>query len=306
MSAASPSGQVPGPADRGRLSADPPLLAADTLTAWDRLIGMVEGRPSLDPDARARRHSVRDTLAVLGEWPESRSLARLRADAASGHLAVPSRDEIDARVCRAHATASLTELIDAVRRNRDSLAAWFDSTAFPHEAHALVGGPLGVVPLGTLAGATGFQVAVAAADLGLSADDDLAQIGLASLLDSAGAVMMAHIDGPDELALTVRTPGLALTVNASADGWRLNSGGDGAGPTLSGAAATVIDIAAGRQAAPMAYARGQIRAQDLPGLLRVAKALAAAADLPGGDGLRAAISAYERVGGWLGRLPGRR
>lgn len=296
----------PGPADRGRLTQDPTGLTQDTVLAWDVLLARLTQDPPLDPDATARKHSVRDTLAVLGEWPESRSLDDLRADAAAGRLDIPSRDDLDLAVCRAHATASLDELIGAIERNRDSIAAWILEPTCADEAHLLVGGALGVVPLGTLVGATGFQVAVAAADLRLAPDTDLARLGVTALLDSAGAVMSAQLNGDDVLGLTVRSPEATLTVQASSSGWLLDPAVDTEGPTLSGAAAVIIDVAAGRQAAPTAYARGQIRAQDLGGLLRVAQALAAAANLPGGDGLRAAIAAYDRLGGWLRRLPGRR
>ena len=55
----------------------------------------------------------------------------------------------------------------------------------------------------------------------------------------------------------------------------------------------LLDVAASRVSAPAAYARGELRAEDLTGLLSVAQVLARSPGLPGTDGLQAALQAYE-------------
>ncbi|MGA0066391.1 MAG: hypothetical protein ACO3J3_04975, partial [Candidatus Nanopelagicales bacterium] len=72
---------------------------------------------------------------------------------------------------------------------------------------------------------------------------------------------------------------------------------DPEGPALMCDAGLLLDIASGRASAPAAYARGDLKAEDLTGLLAVAQALSRAPGLPGTDGLRAALSAYESSAG---------
>jgi hypothetical protein len=86
---------------------------------------------------------------------------------------------------------------------------------------------------------------------------------------------------------------VSIGTGARGGDWRTIPVTASEGPTLTCDAGLLLDIASGRASAPAAYARGDIRAQDLQGLLAVAQVLARSPGLPGTDGLRAGLQAYE-------------
>jgi hypothetical protein len=181
----------------------------------------------------------------------------------------------------------------SLQRARDEVATWAASPDVSREALLPVAGPLGVVPLGTLVAATAYQCAVAARDLapaGVHATPALLGRGLAALIDTVGAVASQQ---QATLSLTALTPQMSIGTGARGGDWRTIPVTSPEGPTLTCDAGLLLDIAAGRASAPAAYARGDIRAQDLQGLLAVAQVLARSPGLPGTDGLRAGLQAYE-------------
>lgn len=294
--------QRPEPADRGRVGADALGTLADTLAAWDLFLGALDAVDMSAPTRKGGR-SVAHVLCLLGSWPEGRPLPRMRSDALDGRTDAEPLRAIDARVLAAHERDRPEDLRDALLRARADIAEWVAAPAASDEALLPVGGPLGIVPLGTLVAASAYQLAVAARDLepaGMVVPEGLMDAGVRALVDSVGAVAVATRAGsPDDpISLRVVTPRQSLEVCAAGDDWRTTIAAAGAGasslgtPSLAGDPAVLLDIASGRVAAPAAYARGEIAAENLGGLLRVATTLAAAPGLPGGDALRAAVSAY--------------
>lgn len=294
--------QRPAPGDRGRISVDARGTMADTVEAWNLFIAALDGVDVSGPTRKGRR-SVAYVLALLGSWPEGRPLDLMRADALAGRTdAEPLRD-IEARVLAAHQGDGPAILHAALVRARDDIAEWAATPAASNEALLPVGGPLGIVPLGTLVAASAYQLAVAARDLapaGMEAPDALTSAGVRALVDSVGAVAAATRAGSatSPLSLRVTTPDHLLEVCAVDGDWRTDAHGtdpdrrDPDLPALRCRSEVLIDIASGRVNAPAAYARGDVTAENLGGLLRVATALAAAPSLPGGEALRTAVSAY--------------
>ena len=287
-----PADLVPEPGARGRVTSDLPDLLASTVSAWDTLLALVE---DLDLRAVGRKdgRTAARTLVVLGSWPEGRPLARIRDDALAGTLDAEPLDSIEDRIISAHVDDDRSAILEALQRARGDVATWAASPDAPAEAQLPVGGPLGIVPFGTLVAATAFQCAVAARDLGpagVTTPDSLAAAGLASLIDTVGAV--AAQQGA-AVALAAITPQIRIGAGALDGDWCTRPVAEGtASPALLTDAGLLLDIAAGRASAPAAYARGDLRARDLTGLLALVQVLAKAPGLPGTEGLRQALQAY--------------
>lgn len=287
-----PAGLTPEPGERGRVSSDLEGTLTATVGAWDGLLDAV-ARVDLQAPTRKAGRTVTRTLVVLGSWPEGRALPDIRRDALDGITTAEPLAAIEGRVIAAHADDTREAVLSALQRARDEVAAWAQSPDVGREALLPVAGPLGIVPMGTLVSATAYQCAVAARDLapaGVHATPALLGGGLSALIDTVGAV--AAQQGAT-LSLTAITPEVSMGVGARDGDWRTTAVDAAEGPSLTCPAGVLLDIAAGRTSAPAAYARGEFRAEDLPGLLGVVKVLAAAPGLPGTDGLRTALQAYE-------------
>jgi hypothetical protein len=263
-----------------------------TVGAWDDLLAAVA---DVDPAAASRKagRTAARTLVVLGSWTEGRPLSTIRRDALDGTLTAEPLDDIEARVIAAHADDARDALMDSLHRARQDVADWAASPDVAREALLPVAGPLGVVPLGTLVAATAYQCAVATRDLepaGAHATPELLGRGLAALIDTVGAVGSQQ---QAALSFTALTPQLSIGTGVCGGDWRTMPVTDAQGPSLTCDAGLLLDIASGRASAPAAYARGEFRAQDLQGLLAVAQVLAHSPGLPGTDGLRTALQAYE-------------
>ena len=287
-----PESLRPAPGERGRVSADLTGTLEATVGAWDDLLTAIA---QVDPSAPTRKsgRTAGRTLVVLGSWPEGRPLPDIRRDALEGITTAEPLDAIEGRVIAAHEAGSREALMESLQRARDEVADWASSPDAAREALLPVAGPLGVVPLGTLVAATAYQCAVAVRDLepaGVRANPELLGRGLASLIDTVGAV--AAQQGA-ALSLAAITPQVSIGTGACAGSWRTIPVSSPEGPSLLCDAGVLLDVASGRTSAPAAYARGEIRAQDLQGLLAVAQVLSRSPGLPGTDGLRAALQAYE-------------
>jgi len=289
-----PEGLVPAPGERGRISADLPGTMAATVAAWDRLIEAVSDLDMGAPARKSGRTAAR-VLVVLGSWPEGRPIPAIRQDALAGIVTAEPLSAIEERVIAAHVDAGPGAMIDSLRRARDEVAAWAESPDLASEAVLPVAGPLGVVPLGTLVAATAYQCAVAARDLapaGVVAGDALLADGLAALIDTVGAVA-AQQDGTAAVSLVALTPQVGVGMGAAGPNWHTAHVSEATGPSLICDAGLLLDIASSRASAPAAYARGDLRAEDLGGLFAVAQVLARSPGLPGTEGLQAALQAYE-------------
>lgn len=302
----------PGAGEIGRVSTNLQALLNDTLDAWGAGAASVS---DTDPDAPSRRRgrTNRDVLLTVGQWPGTRTLSDMRQAALAGDHSIPPRRLLEAELRHNFANVSAADIAQSWANSREEIAQWSESGAAADEAHLLVGGPIGVVPLGTLIGATAFQICTAIRDTnpaGVTGDDRLLRLALHALIDTSGAISANYLadqsatTSPGSLSLRAITPQIRVGMEAQSGSWRtalLPDPAPGSGPTISGNADVIIDIAAGRRSPITASARRDVTVQDVGGLLDVATALASAPDLPGGDALRAAVSTA-RGAGSLGRL----
>lgn len=298
----------PDPGEQGLVTRDLAALGEDTVAAWDLFLD-VAADVDLDATARAKGWTAREVIVHVGAWDEGRRLADILADAHAGREREVDHDAIVAGVLAAHGGAGRAEALAAIRRGRDEAAEWFSSPTAPEEARLVAPSLLGPLPVGTLVHATAYQLSVAALDLvpaGARPPEGLLTRGLTALVDSAGA--LAARAGVTA-SIAALTPQARVGSGARDGSWRTAPIGrqQAAGPAIEGDVSTVLDVTSGRAAAPVAYARGDLRTTDLTGLLRMARVMGSVAGLPGGDALRRALVVMDGVGGLLGRLPfGRR
>lgn len=293
----------PAPGDTGRAGSHLDRLLDDTITGWDNAIAALDSaRSSLDLDApsRQRGRTVRESLLSVGQWPGGDDLTRLREAACNADTSTPPRGLVEAEIRQRFAEADLDRIRQAWLEARAAVIEWRDSGDAPTEAALIVGGPLGKVPLGTLVGASSVALDRALRDAGVEVPAPLAHIAVHSLVDTTGAVC-AH--SPGDYRLIVVTPRIAVGTAVSEGSWRTALVGpalSAAGPRIEGEEAVILDIAAGRRSPLAAATRREITVSDVPGLLVVARGLATAPDLPGGEGLRTALSTIEGISDGLG------
>ena len=303
----------PSPGEYGRAQSHLDRVLHDARTAWDLALAALDdaaGTIDLGDFSARRGHSIREVLITIGEWPGGVSLADRRAAAAAGDLAPPPQRMIDAEIDQRFGRADLARIRTAWHTARESLIAWTPHAAA--EAGLRVGGPLGVVPLGTLVGAGSVATYRALTDAGIPVDPALASIALHALIDSVGAVCAQAEPGID-YRLAVITPELAAVTSARDGSWRTARAGATVQaetvPRIIGPTEVVMDITSGRRSPVTALARREIDVIDVPGLLRIGRGLSAVPDLPGGENLRTVFSAIDgmssaasQVGKLLARL----
>jgi len=298
----------------GLASWEPPDLGSVVLPAWDDFIDLVSGL-DLDAASRVAGWSARDVCVHLGSWPGSRTLAHMVAEA--------ERDEIDRddpragsfdqeshneAVLAASTGAPRAEVLAALARSRDETAAYLAS---PETARELglrpVRSVLGPLPLSTLLGAAGYELAVHALDLASAGARDpapgLLSAGLASLVDTTGA--LAARSGLTAIAACVSPEG-GWALSARPDAWTtLELPQVPAGwSAVEGDASDLLDASAGRRAVPPMLARRALRLHHVGGLLALAPIVEGVPGLPGGPALRAAVRNVRGITRLVRRLPG--
>lgn len=281
-------------ADRGLASRDPLLLAEQTAAAWG---AFRDGIDQVDVHAptRVKKEWAGAVIAKVGEWPQSRQLPQILADAKEGNTELIDQDEIDARVIAAHGKDDRSELLDGVTRARNSLLEWVQVSGPQQiEAEALlpVGSPLGVLPVMTYLHAASFQLAVAARDMakaGAQANDELLAAGLRALVDTTGA-LAARMGMETEFA--VITPLLSIVTVTKEGGWTVEELSapptNGDLPGLEGEAGLLLDIASGRRNPVLAMRGKKIKMNQPQRLMKLSAIAAENPGLPGGAVLRRA------------------
>lgn len=299
-----PEAISPTQSDRGLASANPRLVADQTLQAWNDFLRAIDA-VDIDAPTRLKKTPARALIAKVGDWPESRQLPQILADAKLGNTEPIDQDAIDAAVVEANAHRTQRELIEAVERSRDSLVDWLSTgDTANHSLHEVglqpVGSPLGSLPVLTYIHAAAFQLAVCARDLrkaGASQPTTLAIAGLRALVDTTGA--LASRMGIDARFAVVTPSASALTI-ASDEGWIVqdlesHKLGDDL-PGLEGDLGLVIDVAAGRKNPLRRLRRNELVIHDMPGLLRLAPIAQENPGLPGGPILRKAAGVLSVFG----------
>lgn len=276
----------------GLASSDPVTLADQTLQAWSDFHSAVSD-VDLDTKTRVKRERARALIAKVGDWPESRQLPEILADARAGNLDLIDQDAIDRAVVAAHQADDRAQLLAAVARARDSLADWVlqhHGDELAEVATSKVGSPLGPLPVMTYVHAAAFQLAITGRDLkaaGAQVPDSLLIAGLRALVDTTGA--LAARMGIDATFAVVTPIGSVVTV-AEAGGWTVDDVDavdlDGDLPGLEGDAGLLLDVAAGRRN-PVTTLRGdRIKINQMQRLMKLAPIAKENPGLPGGPVLR--------------------
>jgi Mycothiol maleylpyruvate isomerase N-terminal domain len=270
------------------------------LAAWDGFLAVVGGT-DLSRPSRLPGWSRHDVAVHVGDWGGTTTLDRLLDQARSGTPGPPlDTDAVNAALVAAHRDASREDVLGALARSRRRAADWFDKPDAPDGPRALgratVMSVVGTLPLLTVVNAGGYELAVHALDLGERPPDELADAGLAALVDVTGA--FAHRRGL-RTALAAWTGSTGWQVRTDRDGWATH-GVDArpAGAVVEADAVTLLDASAGRRAVPQLLAARKIRVHGLADIVRLAPIVDEIPGLPGGPALRAAA----RWVGTTGRL----
>ncbi len=295
----------PGP--RGLSDVDPSELGTAALACWDAFLEVVTA-PSTDltRPSRLPGWSGRDTCLHLGAWPEHRPLTSIVASAREGGEGTATDpDDHNASILRAHADATVEEVVQALHDARAATAAFFAGPEPAEVGRMPSGSTLGPLPVLSVVHAAAYELAVHALDLApCGAPAPAAHLldrGLAALVDVTGA--LAARAGV-AITLTAQAPDTGWRFASDATGWTTTrtDGGPFRGTGVRGTTADLLDASAGRNNLPQLLLTRRMVVQDLPSWMRLAPLLHEVPGLPGGAVLKGAVSGLGRVTGVLGRF----
>ena len=298
---------LPIPGERGLASHDVALLAEGYLGAWDAFIDLT-AEVDLDAPSRLEGWTGRDVLAHLGTWEDQPTMERLLAEArGTAYAERIDRDARNASVVARHRDATRGELVAALQRARQAVAAFLDSAEATVLGTRRVDSVLGPLPLLAVVGAANYELAVHGLDLlpaGVAqVPDQILHAGLGALVDITGALAARQ-----EITATV-------TGMTPLGGWAFGCVGADwttvelpAGPVegigVEADAAILLDVSAGRISVPPLLVRRELRAHGAGGLMALAPIVEAVPGIPGGAALKTAARYVGGVGRLVQRLPG--
>src|SRR3954447_14617215 len=299
---------APSPGDRGLATQDPEELARRTVRAWD-LIAELAATTDLAATTYTGR-TAKDLLTGLGRWPDSRWVAELLVEAAAeGATAAASdgrtdQDADEERLRDAHRDATRAALTASLQRAGSEAKAYFGSADDTVYGLRPVASPLGPIPLRTFLHATAYRLAVAALDLPASPDteaavDELVALGMVALVDAVGA-----LSAREGLVarLSADTDAGTWTFAAAEESWTLTeSDVRPAGPAVICTARTLLQVTSGRaEDVGGMYRRGDLKLDDVPGMLRLVPLLDHVPGIPGAASLKLAARSFELASKTLG------
>jgi uncharacterized protein (TIGR03083 family) len=284
-------------------------LGDHVVACWDEFLDVVTapatdlGRPSRLPG-----WSGRDTCVHLARWDDHSVVDAVVASASDGAPQIPagSPDAANARLVAAHADASDEEVVAAVRRARDDVAAFFASDSAAELGRTTSASTVGPLPVASVLHAGCYELAVHALDLAPCGAPPpaghLLDRGLAALIDVTGALSARH---DVHLTLTAQTPSGGWAYASSSDGWSTTPvpAGPYAGTGVSGTVEDLLDASAGRRALPQLLVQRRLVVSEMTSFMRLAPLLSEVPGLPGGAALRTAVAGLGGVSRLLGRLP---
>jgi hypothetical protein len=302
-----PADLSPSPGDLGLATQDRTELARRTVRAWELLTSLAENA-DLAGDTRAGR-TAKELLTGIGRWPDSRWVAEVREEAAA-RTSAPGRTDQDAeeeRLRTAHRRATRATILQALRRSGAEAEAFLGSPDDDTYGTRLVASQLGPLPLRTFLHATAYRVAIAGRDLEPALLEpmpaeltELVELGFVALVDVLGA--LSAREGLSTWLTGVTDQGHWVFA-AEPDRWRVTEVHEQPpGPAIVASARTLLDITAGRaEDVGGLYRRGEIRLEDVPGMLRLAPLLDQVPGIPGASGLKLAARSLELASRTLGR-----
>ena len=299
---------APSPGDRGLATQESEELARRTLRAWDLIAELAETTDLAATTLTGR--TAKDLLTGLGRWPDSRWVAEALVEAETGEETGTSsggrtdQDADEDRLRDAHRSATRAQLITSLRRAGKEARAFFGSNDDETYGLAPVASPLGPIPLRTFLHATSYRLAVAALDLPSSPDTDpavseIVELGVVALVDAVGALsaregLVVHVTGDTDAG--------AWTFSAADGSWTLTEWEvRPPGPAVICTARTLLEVSSGRaeDVAGM-YRRGELKLEDVPGMLRLVPLLDHVPGIPGAAGLKLAARSFELASKTLG------
>lgn len=276
--------------------------------AWTEFIAVAEAS-DLDAPSRLPGWSGRDVCTHLGSWPDHRTLTAVLDSARSGRPGVSRTEDGNARAVAAHRTASRDDVLGALHDSREAVDDYFRNGLVDEVGHHPGTSVLGPLPVTTIVFAGCYELAVHALDLApcgtVPPSQPLLYAGLGALADTTAA--LAHRQAI-ELTVSVQAPDGGWVLRSGARGWETaeRAAGPVAGAAILGAAATLLDVSAGRQQVPALLLSGRLRAQGMSTLLRLAPIVERVPGLPGRSALRIAVGSLNGAGRLLSRFPVRR
>jgi len=302
-----PENLAPSPHERGLATQDRADLARRVVRAWELLHALAE-RADLGADTRAGR-SAKELLTGVGRWPDSRWVAEVVIEARERPSAAARTDQ-DAeedRLRESHRRASGAAVLRSVERAGEEAERFLGTEEDEEYGLRPVATQLGPLPLRTFLHATAYRVCVAGLDLqpalaegGTEADDkvgELVELGFVALVDVLGALAAR---GGLTTSLTGVTDVGSWTFASHRGAWQVVQA-QPPGPAVVGPAQVLLDITAGRaEDVGGLYRRGELRLEDVPGLLRLAPLLDEVPGIPGSGSLRVMARSLDMASRTLG------
>lgn len=285
-------------AQQGLASVGRDAVGRRVLHAWDDFVAAAE-QADLQAASRLPGWRGHEVCVHLGLWDDHRALDLLVASARAGGTGVlPDIDAANEAVIGRHRDASRDEVLDALRRHRDAVAAYLATTE-PALDLAPTVSPVGRLPMLTVLLGQAYELAVHGLDLvtcgAPQPAPDTLQSGLAALADVTGALAASSgIVG----GATLQTPDGGWRFAADGTGWTVERTAPGPvdGSVVQAPADVLLDASAGRSNPVSLLARRRLKVQSMGGLLALAPIVETAPGVPGGPILRLAARTLSGTG----------
>lgn len=309
MAGMSASATLPRPSEgeRGLASHDPDALAGRVAAAWDAFLRLADA-VDLEAPSRLPGWRAREVLVHLGTWPGHSSLQRVCTDAREGVDRPDLRQrDLNAAIFADHLDASRAQIVAALERARDDSVGFVTSPDAEKLGLRPVRSVLGPLPALSLVTAATYELAVHALDLAPAGaprpDPQLLDTGLAAVVDVTAALAAREgIEG----TMAALTPEGGWVFSVAGGDWTTMPAVPAERGTLPGVeapAAVLLDVAAGRVAAPPLVLNRTLRLQRVSGLLVLTPLIDKVPGLPGGAMLRLAARSLGGVNRLVRRLP---
>ena len=299
MSKSSAQPLQPNAGERGLASSAPGYAAVTIRTSWREFSTWWETAHLAD---HFDLTVAREVVGQLGSWPEQRTMADLIAEACAG-------GEISAELAgnaAAPADATYADITCAFQATHAAIMDWLHRPDWLDSALAPASTPLGRLPLLTALHGTVHQLAVAQLALVANPTDahpELLAAGVLATCDTMGAfAARSAVRG----SLALATPTSMIATWASHGSWYTTNATElppgYRGPVVSASAAVLLGITSGQADVPALYRSGEIRVDDLAGLLNLAPALAGVPGMPNLGAITTATKWVASTGQLLSRL----
>lgn len=283
--------------------AQAPDLGEHVLACWDGFLALLtDPRTDLSKPSRLKGWTGLDVAIHLGLWDDNDPVAALTASARQdGRGEVIDTAAVDAKnaaLLRAHRGVGVDEAVAACERSRASVHDFLGSPLDEEIGLALTNSSLGPVPVRTILNAGTYELAVHALDLAPCGTprppDHMLDRGLSALLDVTGGLSSRL---GVEATVTAMAPTGGWRFTSTREGWTTERAPAGKvhGTGVSGDAAVLLDVSAGRANLPQLLLGRKLQVHDLPSFMRLAPLLNEVPGIPGGAALRGAVGGLGRV-----------